>query len=223
MTDDYEQYRCSMETWAEQAKVAGVSAPTAQAAVVDEAFSRAMSLAQAELTSNILGMIHAQTPGFFEELVIDLLLAMGYGGRRRDLAARLGRTGDGGVDGVVAQDELGLDLIYVQAKRLKPGTVVPVEAVRDFAGSLDAHHASKGVFVATVNFSSHARQFCAQVSRRVVLVDGPKLADLMIRHNVGVRVRHSYQVKRVDMDYFTAAPAARAWTGAGLVNPSTGR
>jgi restriction system protein len=79
------------------------------------------------------------------------------------------------------------------------------------------------VFVATVNFSSHARQFCAQVSRRVVLVDGPKLADLMIRHNVGVRVRHSYQVKRVDMDYFTAAPAARAWTGAGLVNPSTGR
>jgi len=165
--------------------------------------------AQSGLIQDLISRIYSQQPAFFEELVIDVLLAMGYGARRHDLTQRLGRTGDGGVDGLIAQDELGLDLIYLQAKRLKPGSAVPVSEVRDFAGSLDAHRASKGIFLATTHFSASAIDFCAQVSRRVVLVDGNRLAELMIRHNIGVEVVESYQIKRVDPDYFRAPPPAR--------------
>jgi len=165
---------------------------------------RAFASAQASLADELLGHVHAQSPQFFEGLVIDVLLAIGYGGRRRDLARQLGRTGDGGIDGLIAQDELGLDVIYIQAKRFKPGLVVPVAEVRDFAGSLDAHHAPKGIFVTTSHFSEASREFCRHVSRRVVLVDGQRLIDLMIRHNIGVRVKESYQIKRVDIDYFGA-------------------
>jgi len=156
----------------------------------------------------LLGFIHAQTPEFFEHLIIDLLLALGYGGRRRDLAKRLGRSGDGGVDGVIAQDELGLDVIYFQAKRLRPGSLVPVSDVRDFAGSLDAHRASKGIFVATGHFSAAAQDFVGQLTRRLALIDGMELCHLMIRHNIGVKVKESYQIKRVDLDYFGAAASA---------------
>ena len=125
----------------------------------DREIAEAFGRSQSQLAEELLALIHAQAPAFFEDLVIDVLLAMGYGGRRRDLAMRLGRTGDGGVDGVISQDELGLDLIYVQAKRLKPGTVVPVGEVRDFAGSLDAHRASKGRM--TELFANNRRVFGA--------------------------------------------------------------
>lgn len=167
-------------------------------AEVEEVFVRA----QSGLVSELLNRVHSREPAFFEALVIDVLLAMGYGSRRRDLSRRLGRTGDGGVDGVISQDELGLDQIYLQAKRIKPGTVVPVSEVRDFAGTLDAHHAAKGVFLTTSHFSPAAVEFCQHVSRRVVLVDGGKFAELMIRYNIGVQVRQSYQIKRIDPDYF---------------------
>lgn len=175
----------------------------------DDAIARAVAETQFVLANDLIGMIHAQTPAFFEQLVIDVLLAMGYGGRRRDLSARLGRSGDGGIDGVIAQDELGLDLIYLQAKRLKPSTPVAVSDVRDFAGSLDAHHAGKGIFVTTSYFTDQAVIFCERVSRRVVLIDGARFSELMIRHNIGVRVKHSYQIKRIDFDYFTLAASAR--------------
>jgi restriction system protein len=175
---------------------------------VDHEIARAFARTQRDLASDLIAHIHAQAPAFFEELVIDVLLAMGYGGRRRDLARRLGRSGDGGIDGLIAMDELGLDLIYLQAKRLKPGTVVPVTDVRDFAGSLDAHHAVKGIFVTTSHFSPAAAAFCRQVTRRVALLDGTGFAELMIRHNVGVRVKESYQIKRIDLDYFRKGPPA---------------
>lgn len=169
----------------------------------------AFRTAQSNLIHELISRIHAQVPAFFEELVIDVLLAIGYGARRRDLTRRLGRTGDGGVDGLIAQDELGLDLIYLQAKRLKPGTVVPVSEVRDFVGSLDAHRANKGVFVTTSHFSPPAIEFCEQVSRRVVLIDGNRLAELMIRHNIGVTVVETYQIKRIAPDYFSGSPLSR--------------
>jgi restriction system protein len=120
------------------------------------------------------------------------------------LARRLGRRGDGGVDGMLALDELGLDVIYVQAKRLRPGNAVPVSDVRDFVGSLEAHHATKGVFIATSHFTGSARSVVRQISRRVALVDGVGMADLMIRHNIGVRTAESYQLKKLDTDYFAA-------------------
>jgi restriction system protein len=175
-----------------------------------------MRLAHAALTEELIGRIHVQRPEFFEQLVIDVLVAMGYGSRRADMAQRLGRTGDGGIDGFVALDELGLDLIYIQAKRLKPGAPVPISDVRDFVGSLDARHAGKGVFVTTTHFSPAAVEFCAAVTRRVVLVDGARLAELMIRYNIGVKIKESFQLKALDRDYFAGSGSgASSSAGAG--------
>jgi len=165
--------------------------------------------AHQSLAEEIIARIHAQPPDFFESLVIDVLLAMGYGGHRPALARHLGCTGDGGVDGFISQDELGLDVIYLQAKRLRPGVAVPVSEVRDFAGSLDAHQAAKGIFVTTSHFSDSAMEFVQRVSRRVVLVDGYRFSGIMIRHNIGVWVKESFQIKRIDTNYFSAAAAAK--------------
>ncbi len=155
-----------------------------------------------QLRADLLARIYVNSHTFFESLIIDVLLRMGYAGRRRDLARHLGRTGDGGIDGLIALDELGLDVILVQAKRLRPGTTVPVSHVRDFAGSLEARRAGKGIFVTTAQFSAAAHEFVAAVSRRVVLVNGDQLADIMIRHNIGVRVRETYQFKELEPGYF---------------------
>lgn len=171
-----------------------------------DALSGLLQAAHAALLHELLGRIHVQPPEFFERLVIDVLLTMGYGAERSDTAQRLGRSGDGGIDGVIALDELGFDVIYIQAKRLKPGVPVPISAIRDFAGSLESHHASKGVFVTTTHFSPGAEQFCSRLSRRVVLIDGQRLADLMIRHNIGVSVQQCYVLKGLDPAYFGASP-----------------
>jgi restriction system protein len=202
MNDDY---RRLMMPWHERQAAAvpglGQDAETASA-TPDAHIAAAMAEAQSRLAADLLGRIHAQNPAFFEELVLDVLLAMGYGAGRRDLSRKLGRSGDGGVDGLIAMDELGLDCIYLQAKRLKPGDAVPVSEVRDFAGSLEAHRAGKGVFLTTSHFSPAALDFCGRLARRLVLVDGRRLAELMIRHNIGVRVERSIEVKSIDPDYF---------------------
>lgn len=156
----------------------------------------------ASLRHQLLGRIHAMPFQFFETLVIDVLFSMGYGARRRDLSRVVGKSGDGGIDGIITQDELGLDLIYVQAKRLRPNTSVPISDVRDFIGSLEGVHANKGILVTTGNFTSAASEYLASVTRRVVLVDGNKLSDLMIRHNLGVAVKSSYQIKEIVPSYF---------------------
>ena len=161
-----------------------------------------------QLRSDILARVYVNSHTFFEKLIIDVLLRMGYAGRRRDLARHLGRSGDGGIDGIIALDELGLDVILVQAKRLRPGTTVPVSHVRDFAGSLEARRASKGIFVTTAQFSHAAHEFVGAVSRRVVLVNGVQLADIMIRHNIGVRVRETYQFKELESTYFRPVAGA---------------
>ena len=166
------------------------------------ALSHLLQAAHAALLHELLGRIHVQPPELFERLVIDVLLTMGYGAERSDTAQRLGRSGDGGIDGVIALDELGFDLIYIQAKRLKPGVPVPISAIRDFAGSLESRHASKGVFVTTTHFSPGAEEFCSRLSRRVVLIDGQRLAELMVRHNIGVAVQQCYVLKGLDPAYF---------------------
>ena len=163
-------------------------------------------LETSQLRADILARVYVNSHVFFEKLIIDVLLRMGYAGRRRDLSSHLGRSGDGGIDGMIVLDELGLDVILVQAKRLRPGTTVPISQVRDFVGSLEAHRAGKGIFVTTGHFSQAAHDFVAAVSRRVVLVNGTKLADIMIRHNIGVQVRETYQFKELDQLYFRQAP-----------------
>jgi restriction system protein len=146
-------------------------------------------------------------------------LAMGYGARRRDLSRHVGKSGDGGIDAIITQDELGLDSIFVQAKRLRPSTTVPVADVRDFAGSLEAMHATKGIFVSTAQFSDPARTFVAALTRRVVLNDGAKLTDLMIRHNLGVTIRQTYLIKDIEPGYF-ARPGRRKETTSAETSPS---
>jgi restriction system protein len=155
-----------------------------------------------ELSDDLISRVHSFPAGFFERLVMDLLIAMGYGGGRAEMARALGRSGDGGVDGVVKEDELGLDVVYVQAKRYAPDHPVAVREVRDFVGSLEGHRASKGIFVTTSHFPSSAEEFVQRVSKRVILIDGPELARLMIKHNVGVRIKDTYEIKKIDEDYF---------------------
>lgn len=155
-----------------------------------------------ELRQKLLSYIHSQSHGFFETLIIDVVLSLGYAGRKRDLARKIGRSGDGGIDGIIELDELGLDAIYLQAKRLKPSSTVAISAVRDFVGSLETRHASKGVFVTTGEFTKSAHLVTQAISKKVVLINGERLADLMIRHSIGTRVTETIQFKEIDPSYF---------------------
>lgn len=159
------------------------------------------------LCSQLTGYIYAQDHVFFERLVVDVIFSMGYGGRRRDLARNIGRSGDGGIDGVIALDELGLDVIYLQAKRLKPGSTVPVSAVRDFVGSLDAMHATKGIFVTTGQFTPAAQDVVNAVSKKIILISGNKLCELMVRYNIGIKATETLQFKEIDLGYFSGLAA----------------
>lgn len=170
----------------------------------EEAVASAHEIATEGLRQALMARILANSPAFFEQLIIDLLVIMGYGNRRRDVAERLGQSGDGGVDGVVRQDELGLDCIYVQAKRYRSGNSVQAAEVRDFIGALAAHKARKGVMVTTSQFSKAARQVAERVPHQISLIDQKVLADLMIRHNLGVKVMRSFQFKAIDAAYFVA-------------------
>ena len=155
-----------------------------------------------ELATELLRKIKDNTPTFFEELVIDLLVKMGYGGSREDAQA-VGRSGDGGIDGIINEDRLGLDVIYVQAKRWKGNVGEP--PVRDFVGALQGKRARKGIFITTSDFSNSAKKYISAIDSRdskVILIDGHQLAQLMIDHDVGVSVEKTYEIKRVDSDYF---------------------
>jgi restriction system protein len=179
--------------------------PTAQAPAPEcpeEVVASTFEVLHSELARQIVERVHSFSAGFFERLIVDLLVRMGYGGGRQEMGRSLGRVGDGGVDGVIKEDELGLDVVYVQAKRLDPNTGVPLREVRDFVGGLEGHRATKGVFVTTSYFPSTAYDFVTRVSKRVVLIDGGELANLMIRHRVGVRIKDTYEVKKIDEDYF---------------------
>ncbi|MFN7922371.1 MAG: restriction endonuclease [Bryobacteraceae bacterium] len=148
----------------------------------------------------LLEQVKKSSPGFFERLVIHLLVAMGYGGSRQDAARAVGKSGDGGIDGIIKEDRLGLDVIYVQAKRWE-GTVSRPE-VQKFAGALQGHRANKGVFITTSSFTREASDYASQISAKIILIDGEELVSLMIDHSVGVSTVGTYEVKRVDADYF---------------------
>jgi restriction system protein len=193
----------------------GVKEPAAcpcdrTAADAESLLARLHNQATEALKSQLLAHIYAQDHVFFENLIIDVLLAMGYGRRRRELARRLGRSHDGGIDGAISQDELGLDIILVQAKRLKPGASVSGSQVRDFVGSLEANQAHKGVFVTTGQFTPQARAATKVISRRVVLITGDDLTGLMIKHNIGLQTTECYAFKKIDRSYF-APTAPLAW------------
>jgi len=167
----------------------------------DESIERAYDLHHQALAAEILAHVKSLSPAFFERLVVELLVAMGYGGTRRDAARVVGQTGDGGIDGEINEDRLGLDKVYVQAKRWDNSVGRPV--VQAFAGSLMGRQANKGVLITTGAITADARAFVQNLPTRIVLIDGEQLATLMIEHNVGVSVVATYQIKRVDSDYFS--------------------
>lgn len=168
----------------------------------EETIEAAFEQLNASLGQSLLKHLTEGSPEFFEQVVVDLLLAMGYGGSRREAGEHLGQTGDMGVDGVIREDILGLDAIYLQAKRWDPSRTVGRPEVQGFVGALHGVRASKGVFLTTSRFTREAREYAASVSPRVVLIGGRELADLMITHGVGVSIRQSYELKRIDADYF---------------------
>jgi restriction system protein len=141
-------------------------------------------------------------PSEFEELVITLLVKMGYGQGREEMAQAIGGSGDGGVDGVIHQDRLGLDRVYIQAKRYRDGNTVGPDAINSFIGALNIKRAAKGLFVTSSNFTKQAREHAERSTTHVVLVDGDRLAELMVRHGVGVIVRHTIEIKAIDEGFF---------------------
>jgi restriction system protein len=188
--------------WRRSSRAHGNAEPASVPESSEESIATSFELLNSGLAREIVDRVHSFSPAFFERLIIDLLVKMGYGGGKMETARALGRVGDGGVDGVINQDALGLDVVYVQAKRLDPEKGVPLREVRDFVGGLEGYRATKGVFVTTSYFPSTAYDFIARVSKRVVLIDGPTLGGLMIRHQVGVRVKETYDLKRIDEEYF---------------------
>lgn len=168
----------------------------------DEIMRTAHKQIEAALAQDVLDRIHASPPAFFERLIVGLLLKMGYGGSATDAGRALGRSGDDGVDGVIDQDALGLDRVYIQAKRYADGNNIGAGAIRDFFGSLDRHKATKGLFVTTSAFSPSARETAEFLSKRIVLIDGQQLARLMIRYDVGCRVEETLHIKKIDEDFF---------------------
>jgi restriction system protein len=168
----------------------------------DEIMRVAHKQVETSLGQDLLDRVRAAPPAFFERLIVNLLLSMGYGGSAVDAGRALGRSGDDGVDGVIDQDALGLDRVYIQAKRYAEGNNIGAGAIRDFFGSLDRHKATKGLFVTTSTFSPSARETAEFLSKRIVLIDGEHLSKLMIRYNVGCRIEEVLHIKKVDEDFF---------------------
>lgn len=154
------------------------------------------------MKADLLQRVLNQSPSFFERLIVELLVAMGYGGSHDRAALNLGKSGDGGVDGVIDEDRLGLDRIYVQAKRYASHVCVGRPEVQGFVGSLVGLGATKGVFVTTSSFSAPAAEYVRHIPQRVILIDGERLSDLLVEHGVGVRVSRTLAVKRADEDFF---------------------
>jgi len=166
----------------------------------EEALELAYQSLRHSLAQDILSRILSCSPTFFERLVVELLVKMGYGGSRRDAGERIGQSGDGGIDGIIKEDRLGLDTIYIQAKRWQ-GPVGRPE-IQKFVGALQGQRAKKGVFITTSSYTTDAIEYASRIETKVVLIDGQLLANLMIDFDVGVSVSASYIVKRIDSDYF---------------------
>ena len=171
-------------------------------ATPEEQIEGARDLLHSALRADLLYRILDNPPSFFERVIVDLLVGMGYGGSHDTAAQRLGKSGDGGIDGIVDEDRLGLDRIYVQAKRYAPGNSVQRAEIQAFVGSLVGFGATKGVFVTTSTYSSGAREYVRHLPQRVILIDGERLTELMVEHDVGVRTSRTIAIKRLDEDFF---------------------
>jgi restriction system protein len=166
----------------------------------EEALETAYQELQESLASDLLQTIKQCNPDFFERLVVDVLIKIGYGGSRKEAGQAIGRTGDEGIDGIIKEDKLGLDIVYMQAKRWE--TTVGRPEIQKFAGALQGQRARKGIFITTSNFSKDALDYVNNIESKIILIDGQRLAELMIEHHVGVSPVASYEIKKIDTDYF---------------------
>ena len=172
----------------------------------EEALESAYGRLRDSLASEIIQQVKAASPSLFERLVVELLLKIGYGGSRQDAGRAIGRSGDEGIDGIINEDRLGLDIVYVQAKRWEASVGRP--EVQKFAGALQGQRAKKGILITTSCFTGEARDYVSKIDNKIALIDGEKLAELMIDHNLGVSLMASYEVKRIDADYSRNRQAA---------------
>lgn len=168
----------------------------------EDQMEQAFAQIDAALIDELLQQVLSVSPTRFEQLIVELLLAMGYGDGRSEMGRAIGKSGDGGIDGVVNEDKLGLDAVYIQAKRYAPENTVGRPALQAFIGSMTGESATKGVFVTTSSFSREAHDYVRRVQQRVVLIDGARLARLMIDHGVGVRVDKTYVLRSIDANFF---------------------
>jgi len=167
----------------------------------EEVLETAYQELRENLASELLSQLKLNSANLFEKTVVELLLKMGYGGSRKDAGQAIGKSGDEGIDGIIKEDKLGLDIIYIQAKRWENQVGRP--EIQKFAGALQGKRARKGIFITTSTFSREAREYAANIDTKIILIDGEELSDLMIDHNIGVTPIAAYDIKRLDADYFT--------------------
>ncbi len=170
-------------------------------ATPEEALETAYAKIRDDLAADILQRLKTCSPAFFERLVVEVIVKMGYGGSRQDAGKAIGKSGDGGIDGMIKEDKLGLDAIYIQAKRWE--NTVGRPEIQKFVGALTGQRAKKGLFITTADFSADAQDYVSRIDTKIVLIDGKTLAQLMIDHNVGVSTIATYDLKKIDTDYFT--------------------
>jgi restriction system protein len=166
----------------------------------EEALESAYQNLRHTLANDLLQQIKSSAPSLFERIVVELLVKMGYGGSRQDAGKAIGQSGDEGIDGIIKEDRLGLDIIYIQAKRWE--NTVGRPEIQKFAGALQGQRAKKGIFITTSSFSKEAHEYASRIDSKIVLIDGEQLTQFMIDHNIGVAPVSSYEVKRIDSDYF---------------------
>jgi restriction system protein len=196
------QNRTNAEAQSDIPQVSINEIQTAESQTPDDLMRLTSLTIHAALGNEILDRLRVSNPSFFERVVVQLLLAMGYGGTLAQAGKAIGKSGDNGIDGVIDQDTLGLDRVYVQAKRYAEDTTVGAGDIRDFFGSLDMHKATKGLFVTTSSFTKAATDTAEKLGKRIVLIDGRDLAKLMIRFNVGCRVEEVFEMKKIDEEFF---------------------
>lgn len=168
----------------------------------EENLEKAYQKLRKSLASDLLAKVAELSPAFFERLVVELLVKMGYGGSIQDAGKAVGRTGDEGIDGNIKEDKLGLDIIYIQAKRWKSSIVVGRPEIQKFVGALAGQGAKKGIFITTSSFTRDALEYTPKNETKIVLIDGEQLAQLMIDYNLGCATQQTYEIKKMDLDYF---------------------
>lgn len=168
----------------------------------EESLELAYQQLRKSLAQDLINKIIKLNPSFFERLVVELLVRMGYGGSIKDAGKAIGKSGDEGIDGTIKEDKLGLDIIYIQAKRWQPGNIVGRPEIQKFVGALAGQGAKKGIFITTSSFTKEATDYMPRNETKIVLIDGVQLAQLMIDYNLGVTPINSYELKRIDNDYF---------------------